>query len=122
VELLGKALMYDAQLSVNRNEACAFCHTPETGFTGQISQLNQTTGAYPGSVRTRFSDRKPQTHREMGLVDPACEVYRASQRPYRQLFEQIWGKQPFAIAWPTDVETIAISPDLRRPTTLAGYI
>src|SRR4051812_33758732 len=34
VELLGKALMYDEQLSVNRNEACAFCHTPETGFTG----------------------------------------------------------------------------------------
>jgi hypothetical protein len=24
--------------------------------------LNQTTGAYRGSVRTRFSDRKPQTH------------------------------------------------------------
>jgi hypothetical protein len=43
-------------------EACAFCHTPETGFTGPVSQLNQTTGAYPGSVRTRFSDRKPQTH------------------------------------------------------------
>ena len=24
-ELLGKLLMYDTQLSVNRNEACAFC-------------------------------------------------------------------------------------------------
>ncbi len=158
VELLGKALLYDEQLSVNRNEACAFCHMPETGFTGPISQLNQTTAAYPGSVRTRFSDRKPQTHSyaplspvlhfnpyqgdmvggnfwdmratgrrlgnpaaeqaegppvnpvEMGLVDPACEVYRASQRPYRGLFEQVWGKQAFAIAWPNDVETICNHP------------
>ena len=29
VELLGKLLLYDKQLSVNRNEACAFCHMPE---------------------------------------------------------------------------------------------
>jgi cytochrome c peroxidase len=158
VELLGKALLYDEQLSVNRNESCAFCHMPETGFTGPISRLNQTTAAYPGSVRTRFSDRKPQTHAyaplspvlhfnpyqgdlvggnfwdmratgrrlgnpaaeqaqgppvnpvEMGLADPACEVYRASQRPYRALFEQVWGKQAFAIAWPSDVETICDQP------------
>ena len=158
VELLGKALLYDEQLSVNRNEACAFCHMPEAGFTGPISQLNRTTAAYPGSVRTRFSDRKPQTHSyaplspvlhfnpyrgdmvggnfwdmratgrrlgnpaaeqaegppvnpvEMGLVDPACEVYRASQRPYRSLFEQVWGKQAFAISWPNNVETICNQP------------
>jgi cytochrome c peroxidase len=158
VELLGKALLYDEQLSVNRNEACAFCHMPETGFTGPISRLNQTTAAYPGSVRTRFSERKPQTHSyapfspvlhfnpyqgdmvggnfwdmratgrrlgnpaaeqaegppinpvEMGLADPACEVYRASQRPYRRLFEQVWGKQAFAIAWPKNVETICNQP------------
>jgi len=62
VELLGKLLLYDKYLSVNRNEACAFCHMPETGFTGPVSELNRTTGSYPGSVRTRFSERKPQTH------------------------------------------------------------
>jgi cytochrome c peroxidase len=62
VELLGKLLLYDKHLSVNRNEACAFCHMPETGFTGSISALNRTTGSYPGSVRTRFSERKPQSH------------------------------------------------------------
>ncbi len=62
IELLGKLMLYDKHLSVNRNEACAFCHMPETGFTGPVSELNRTTGAYPGSVRTRFSDRKPQTH------------------------------------------------------------
>ena len=148
VELLGKAMMYDKQLSVNRNEACAFCHMPETGFTGPVSELNATTVAYPGSVRTRFSNRKPQSHAyaalapvlhyntargdlvggnfwdmratgrrlgnpaaeqaegppvdpvEMALPDTACAVYRASRRPYRALFEEVWGRQAFAVAWP----------------------
>jgi len=62
IELLGKLMLYDKDLSVNRNEACAFCHMPETGFTGPLSELNKTTGSHPGSVRTRFSDRKPQSH------------------------------------------------------------
>lgn len=58
---LGKLLLFDKDLSVNRNEACNFCHSPETGFTGSIESLNETTVAYPGSVRTRFSQRKPQS-------------------------------------------------------------
>src|SRR6202790_5412661 len=151
IELLGKLMLYDKQLSVNRNEACAFCHMPETGFTGPVSELTRTTGSYPGSLRTRFSNRKPQSHAyaplspvlhynrgqgdlvggnfwdmratgrrlgnpaaeqaqgpptnpvEMGLPDIACFVYRASQRPYRALFESVWGAQSFAIAWPGDV-------------------
>src|SRR3982074_377915 len=158
IELLGKLLLYDKQLSVNRNEACAFCHMPETGFTGPVSELNRTTGSYPGSVRTRFSDRKPQSPAyaplapvlhynpgqgdlvggnfwairgtgrrlgnpaaeqaqgpptnpvEMGLPDVACAVYRASQRPYRVLFEKMWGPQAFAIAWPSDVEKVCDRP------------
>jgi cytochrome c peroxidase len=156
--LLGKLLMFDKHLSVNRNEACAFCHMPETGFTGPISELNATTVAYPGSVRTRFSQRKPQSHAyapfapalhynagqgdfvggnfwdmratgirldnpaaeqaqapplnpvEMGLPDAACVVYRLSERPYRWLFEAVWGKQAFAITWPADIEQICIAP------------
>jgi cytochrome c peroxidase len=158
IELLGKLMLFDKELSVNRNEACAFCHTPETGFTGPVSELNRTTGSYPGSVRTRFSERKPQTHTyaplapvlhynegqddlvggnfwdmratgrrlgnpaaeqaegpptnpvEMGLPDLACSVYRASQRPYRGLFEAVWGPQAFAIAWPADVEQVCNTP------------
>jgi cytochrome c peroxidase len=158
VELLGKLILFDKQLSVYRNEACMFCHMPETGFTGPVSELNRTTAAYPGSVRTRFSDRKPQTHAyaplspvlhynrgqgdlvggnfwdmratgrrlgnpaaeqaqgpptnpvEMGLPDIACFVYRASQRPYRALFESVWGQQAFAIAWPKDVEQVCDRP------------
>jgi len=163
IELLGKLLLYDKNLSVNRNQACAFCHMPETGFTGPVSELNRTTGAYPGSVRSRFSDRKPQSHAyaplspvlhynpgrgdlvggnfwdmratgrrlgnpaaeqaqgpptnpvEMGLPDIACAVYRASQRPYRPLFERIWGPQAFAIAWPNDVEQVCDQPGPPSP-------
>ena len=158
IELLGKSMLYDKQLSVLRNEACAFCHMPETGFTGPVSELNRSTGAYPGSVRTRYSERKPQTHAyaplspvlhynpaqgdlvggnfwdmratgrrlgnpaaeqaegpptnpvEMGLPDIACAVYRASQRPYRALFEKVWGHQAFAIGWPSDVEQVCDQP------------
>jgi cytochrome c peroxidase len=158
IELLGKLMLYDKELSVNRNEACAFCHLPETGFTGPVSELNRTTGSYPGSVRTRFSNRKPQSHAyaplspvlhynpgqgdlvggnfwdmratgrrlgnpaaeqaegpptnpvEMGLPDIACAVYRASQRPYRGLFEVVWGQQAFAIQWPSDVEQVCNRP------------
>jgi cytochrome c peroxidase len=158
VELLGKLMLYDKELSVNRNEACAFCHMPETGFTGPVSELNRTTGSYPGSVRTRFSNRKPQSHAyaplspvlhynpgqgdlvggnfwdmratgrrlgnpaaeqaqgpptnpvEMGLPDIACAVYRASQRPYRALFEAVWGPQAFVLQWPADVEQVCDQP------------
>jgi cytochrome c peroxidase len=59
---LGKLLLFDKHLSVNQNEACSFCHMPETGFTGPIQSLNLSTVSYPGSVRTRFSQRKPQSY------------------------------------------------------------
>ena len=56
--ILGKLLLFDKNLSVNRNEACSFCHMPETDFTGPIPLLNATTVSYPGSVRSRFGHRK----------------------------------------------------------------
>ena len=62
IRTLGKLLIFDKHLSVNQNEACSFCHTPETGFTGPIQSLNLNTVSYPGSVRTRFSQRKPQSY------------------------------------------------------------
>ncbi len=62
VRILGKLLLFDKHLSVHQNEACSFCHTPETGFTRPIQSLNETTVSYPGSVRTRFSNRKPQSY------------------------------------------------------------
>jgi cytochrome c peroxidase len=56
--ILGKVLFFDQNLSVNHNEACAFCHMPQTGFQGAIENLNLGAVAQPGSVRTRFGLRK----------------------------------------------------------------
>ena len=61
VAALGKVLFFDKNLSVNRNTACAFCHMPETGYQGAIETINLTSINQPGSVRTRFSLRKPPT-------------------------------------------------------------
>ena len=158
ITLLGQLIFYDRNLSVKRNESCAFCHMPETGFSGAVSALNQTTVAYPGSVRTRFSQRKPQSHSyasyspvlhynpeqgdfvggqfwdmratglrlnsalaeqaqgpplnpvEIGLIDPACMVYRMSQRPYRSMAESVWGAQSFAIEWPANTQDVCDRP------------
>lgn len=158
ITLLGKLIFYDQELAVRRNESCAFCHMPETGFTGPVSALNQTTAAYPGSVRMRFGKRIPQSHTyasfapvlhynpgqgdfvggqfwdmratgvrldsalaeqaqdppldpvEIGLIDPACMVYRMSQRPYRAMAERLWGAQAFAIHWPAKTNEVCDRP------------
>jgi cytochrome c peroxidase len=67
-----KALIYDQNLSVNNNLACATCHIPYAGFTGGSSFFNATTSALPGSVLitnaggkgpdVRISSRRPQTY------------------------------------------------------------
>jgi cytochrome c peroxidase len=62
VETLGRLELFDKNLSVNRNQACSFCHMPYTGFTGPISSINATVVAYPGSVHFRFSNRKPMAY------------------------------------------------------------
>ena len=77
IELLGKLMLYDKQLSVNRNEACAFCHMPETGFTGPISEVNRTTGSYPGSVRTRFQQSQAAIPRLCAVVPGSALQSRA---------------------------------------------
>lgn len=60
-EALGRALFFDENLSIERNQSCATCHAPEVGFTGPDSEVNATTVVYPGSIHTRFGNRKPPT-------------------------------------------------------------
>jgi len=62
VRILGGLLNYDAKMSVDGNQACAFCHMPYTGFGGPIPSVNLTTIAYPGSVHYRFGKRTPQRY------------------------------------------------------------
>jgi cytochrome c peroxidase len=75
-QALGKALIYDPNLSVNNNLACSFCHSDYTSFKGGDSFLNGTTSAFGGSVpitnaivngklqgpNFRISARKPQSY------------------------------------------------------------
>ena len=58
-EELGKAIFFDTDLSLNRNQSCASCHGPEVGFTGPIPTINAHGAVYEGSVAGRFGDRKP---------------------------------------------------------------
>jgi cytochrome c peroxidase len=62
IQLLGKLELFDKNLSVNKNQACSFCHMPYAGFSGPIPSLNLTTVAYPGSSHFRFGKRKPQSY------------------------------------------------------------
>src|ERR671922_220473 len=71
--------------------------------------------ALPGAEETKATlspqaQGPPTNPVEMGLPDVACFVYRASQRPYRGLFETVWGQQAFAIHWPPDVEQVCNQP------------
>ena len=174
--LLGKILFFDKALSVNRNEACAFCHMPQTGFQGAIESLNQGAVAQPGSVRTRFSLRKPPSAAyaafspplfyadkpgeakcsrcfiggnfwdlratglrlqsptamqaegsplnptEMANPDSACVVRRMSERPYKGLFESVWGPRAFEIAWPDDVDALCSRPNDNPPSSIGSEV
>ncbi len=134
VQILGKLELFDKNLSVNKNQACSFCHMPYAGFSGPIPSVNLTTVAYPGSSHFRFGKRKPQSYTyspffpvlqytdaeqaqdplrdplEMGMPDSACIVRRLSLSAYRKLFETVWGPQAFVITWPADVDQICSTP------------
>ena len=36
IEMLGRSMFFDADLSIGRNQSCASCHGPEVGFTGPV--------------------------------------------------------------------------------------
>lgn len=80
IRTLGKLLLYDKNYSVQRNTPCTLCHTPETGFTGPVSDLNATTVSYPGSVRYRFGSRKPKSYAyspysQVLHLDPGSKIF-----------------------------------------------
>ena len=58
-EELGKAIFFDANLSLNNNQSCATCHAPEAGWTGPTSLINEHGAVYEGSITGAFGDRKP---------------------------------------------------------------
>jgi cytochrome c peroxidase len=61
-ETLGELMMFDKNISANRNLACTSCHMPYLGFGPPIPSVNLTIVAFPGSVHTRAGKRTPQRH------------------------------------------------------------
>jgi cytochrome c peroxidase len=57
VQILGKILNFDEDMSPFRTRACAFCHMPYAGFSGPIPSVNLTMIAYPGSEEFRAGKR-----------------------------------------------------------------
>jgi cytochrome c peroxidase len=47
---------------------------------------------------------------EMGNIDTACVVWKASQSEYAPLITNIWGAQSFAIHWPGNVAAVCATP------------
>jgi cytochrome c peroxidase len=62
IQILGKLMNYDINMSVNKDTACASCHMPYVGFGGPIPSVNLTMIAYPGSVHYRAGKRTPQRY------------------------------------------------------------
>lgn len=58
-EQLGKNIFFDKKLSIDKNQACAACHSPQVGFTGPDSIINILGSVYEGSIDGRFGNRKP---------------------------------------------------------------
>ncbi|MEZ4736178.1 MAG: cytochrome c peroxidase [Caldilineaceae bacterium] len=56
---VGKSIFFDQHLSINQNQACAACHSPEVGGTGANETFNGGGGVYEGSIAGRFGARKP---------------------------------------------------------------
>jgi cytochrome c peroxidase len=61
-ETLGELMLFDKNISPNRNQACASCHMPYAGFGGPIPSVNLTIIAFPGTAHFRVGKRIPQRH------------------------------------------------------------
>jgi cytochrome c peroxidase len=62
VEILGKLMNFDENISPFRDEACAFCHMPYAGFSGPIPSVNLTMISYPGTFHYRAGKRTAQRY------------------------------------------------------------
>ncbi len=66
----------------------------------------RATGSRVGNPAADQAQGPPLDPNEMGFRDYACVVYRMSQRPYRPLFEKVWGEGALDFKWPRDTETV----------------
>jgi cytochrome c peroxidase len=70
VEILGKLMNFDLNISPFKNEACASCHMPYVAFSGPIPSVNLTMIAYPGSFHFRAGKRTAQRYTYSSYFPP----------------------------------------------------
>jgi cytochrome c peroxidase len=70
VEILGKLMNFDKNISPGENIACASCHMPYVGFSGPIPSVNLTMIAYPGTVHFRAGKRTAQRYTYASYFPP----------------------------------------------------
>lgn len=61
LELLGKKIFFDDNLSTPSGQACASCHDASVGWSGPIEKFSKTGAVYEGALAGRFGNRKPPT-------------------------------------------------------------
>ncbi len=70
----------------------------------------RATGITLDNPAAEQAEGPPLNPVEMGDIDSACVVWKASQSGYASLIETIWGPQSFAITWPSNVATVCAMP------------
>ena len=70
VEVLGKLMNFDKNISPLKDQACASCHMPYVGFSGPIPSVNLTMIAYPGSFHFRAGKRTAQRYTYSSYFPP----------------------------------------------------
>jgi cytochrome c peroxidase len=70
VEILGKLMNFDRNISPFKNQACASCHMPYAAFSGPIPSVNLTMIAYPGSAHFRAGKRTAQRYTYSSYFPP----------------------------------------------------
>jgi cytochrome c peroxidase len=80
VEVLGKLMNFDKNISPNQNVACSSCHMPYAGFSGPIPSVNLTMIAYPGSEHFRAGKRTAQRYTYSSYFPPL--EYNATQAAF----------------------------------------
>jgi len=70
----------------------------------------RATGIRLGNPAAEQAEGPPVNPVEMGNIDTACVVWKASESEYASLIKNIWGAQSFAIHWPGNIATICAKP------------
>ncbi|WP_051902220.1 cytochrome c peroxidase, partial [Photobacterium sanctipauli] len=68
IEEFGKRLFF-TEISINRNQSCASCHTSDTGGTGGDSEVNLGQVAVTGSDGFSVGTLKPPTNKYVQFLD-----------------------------------------------------